>query len=258
LIMTAVLRSGQQWQTGYAIVGAGQLALAICFALTANHWRSSAIDANASNERRRARNLETLKLPVAWLGAAVFFVYTGIEAAAGTWAFSLFTVARGISMSTAGLWVSVYWFCLTAGRLLSGFVAGFVSQHVLLRFCVVGIAGGASMIWLGGATAVSFCGLALMGLASAPVFPGLISSSPQRLGDSHAANGIGFQIAAAVLGQSLLPALVGVLANRFGLEVVGAALLVSSVILIGMYLSLAANVERPTMAKDGVALVRGT
>jgi len=34
---------------------------------------------------------------------AVFFLYTGIEAATGTWTYSLFTEARAIPASTAGM-----------------------------------------------------------------------------------------------------------------------------------------------------------
>jgi hypothetical protein len=40
------------------------------------------------------------------------------------------------------------------------------------------------------------------------------------------AHAVGFQIAAAVLGQSLLPELVGVMARRLGLKVVAPALLI--------------------------------
>lgn len=40
ILMTRALRSGPQWQWGYAIVGGGQLALAACFGLTLRRWNS--------------------------------------------------------------------------------------------------------------------------------------------------------------------------------------------------------------------------
>ena len=70
---------------------------------------------------------------------------------------------------------------------------------------------------------LSFVGLALIGLALAPIFPSLIATTPERLGTAHTANGVGFQIAAAVLGQSLLPGMMGILARHLGLEMVGPA-----------------------------------
>ena len=240
VLMTSVLAMRQPWQRGYAIVGCGQLLLAFCFALTRRRWS----DASAGRENRvsapSASAFATLRLPVVWLSVAVFFVYTGIEAAAGAWAYTLFTEARGVPMMAAGPWVSVYWGALTVGRLLSGFVVGFVTVNRLLRFCTAGIAVGAAIVWLNVTNLTGFLGLALMGLASAAVFPSLIATTPERLGETHTANGVGFQIAAAVLGQSLLPAIVGLLASRFGLEIIGPSLLAAAALLLVLFETLIA------------------
>ena len=198
----------------------------------------------------RASNLSTLKLPVAWLSMAVFFVYTGIEAAAGIWSYSLFTEVRGVPMMSAGIWVSVYWGSLSVGRLLSGLVVGLAPPARLLRWCIVSMALGAALISLTFALQLSFVGLALMGLASAPIFPSLIAATPARLGPAHTANSIGFQIAAAVLGQSLLPAIVGVLAGKFGLEIVGPGLLVASLLLLVLYQVLTVEGDTSTPSKE--------
>ena len=98
-----------------------------------------------------------------------------------------------------------------------------------------GVAFGAAAVWLNVTSLTGFLGLALMGLAAAPVFPSLIAGTPARMGRAHAANAIGFQIAAAVLGQSLLPAAVGLLASRIGLEVIGPALLLAALLLLALY-----------------------
>jgi fucose permease len=178
----------------------------------------------------------------------VFFVYTGLEAAAGTWAYSLFTEARGVSVMTAGMWGSVYWGALTIGRLLAGVVVHVVSVPRLLRLCLLHLALGATLLWLNLTDTLSFLGLALMGLSCAPIFPCLIATTPQRLGEAHTANGVGLQVAAAVLGQSLLPSLVGVLARHHGLEVIGPALLASALGLLGLYEGLTAAGSRPVQA----------
>src|SRR5262249_2171087 len=177
-------------------------------------------------------------------------VYTGIEAAAGTWAFSLFATARGVSMMTAGTWVSIYWASLTVGRLLSGFAAGFVPIRRLMSCAVAGVLLGATLVWLGGSSIVSFLGLGLMGLASAPIFPSMISTTPARVGNEHTSNAVGFQIAAAVLGQSMVPALIGVVARRLGLEIIGAALFILAAVLIGLQASLATSESRATCALE--------
>ena len=255
-IMTSVLAGHHAWQRGYLIVGGWQLLLALCFALTSRHWATTCVNrtlkGSSSAAVARASNLRTLKLPVVRLSIAVFFVYTGIEAAAGYWVYTLLTKSRAVSPMTAGMWVSIYWGALTVGRLVSGLVVNHISIHRLLRISLVGIALGAMLIWLGGASLLSFAGLGLMGLGSAPIFPSMVSATPLRLGEEHVANGVGFQIAAAVLGQSLLPTMVGVLAGRFGLEAIGPALLVAACLLLGLCEALTS--ASPVVAREAPAM----
>jgi fucose permease len=242
LLMTGVLERGHPWQWGYAIVGGGQLALAACFGLTLRRWNGEhCVDASSPEPVVAPSNASTLRLPVVGFSTAVFFVYTGIEAAAGAWSYSLLTEARAIPMMTAGTWVSVYWGALTAGRIFSAMIAGRVPPGLLLRCCIAGQAAGALLVWLNLSTLGSFLGLSLIGLASAPIFPTLIASTPDRIPRNHLANAVGFQIAAAVLGQSLLPALVGVMARRFGLEVVAPALLAAALLLYSLHEAMTAT-----------------
>ena len=237
LIMTGVLGAGLAWRWGYAVVGLGQLALALCFALTRRLWEDGreTREQVSSPPAPAASVRSTLRLPVVWLSVAVFFLYSGIEAAAGAWSYSLFTESRGVPMRTAGTWVSVYWGAFTAGRIASGLAAGFMPEPRLVRFCIIGVALGASLLWLNPANHAGFAGLTLMGLASAPIFPTLIAATPGRLGAIHTANGVGFQIAAAALGLSLFPAFVGLMADKFGLEIVGPLLLASAVFLLVLF-----------------------
>lgn len=237
LLMTRVLRSGLPWQWGYAIVGGGQLALAACFGLTLRQWNGEhqVDDASSPEPVVATPGASTLRLPVVWFSTAIFFVYTGIEATAGAWAYSLLTEARGVPMMTAGTWVSIYWGALTVGRILSAMIAGRVPVRWLLRACIAGQAAGALLLWLNLSASSSFLGLVLIGLASAPIFPTLIASTPDRIPLAHLANAVGFQIAAAVLGQSLLPALIGVAARRLGLEAVAPAVLMAALLLYSLH-----------------------
>jgi fucose permease len=240
IIMTNVLGANLPWQWGYGIVGIGQLGLALCFGLTRTRWSTDKVtqNASASDYSQMASSSSTLRLPVMWLSIAVFFIYTGLEAATGVWTYSLFTEMRAIPTSTVGMWISIYWGSLTVGRLVLGVAVSFVSVYLLLRLCIIGISLGATLIWLDLTHLLSFLGLALIGLSEAPIFPSLIATTPEHLGSAHTANGVGFQIAAAVLGQSLLPSLVGILARSFGLEIVGPVLLTAAILLFVLYESL--------------------
>jgi fucose permease len=246
-MMTALLNAGQSWRWGYAIIVLLQGLLAVCFGLTLDRWRGSgpASEAARPSEPSRttgeeadqgpvsgtARSVDTLRLPLAWLGIAIFITHTGVQFTAGQWAYSLFTEARGVAPATAGLWTSVYWASLTAGRLLLGPVADRIGVVSLLRTCIVGIVLGSALVWWNLADLVSFLGLALIGFSLAPLFPSLISSTPERVGAGHAPNVIGFQVAAGSVGIALLPGFAGVLAQNLGLEIVGPFLVAASLLM---------------------------
>ncbi|MBS1791104.1 MAG: MFS transporter [Acidobacteria bacterium] len=232
-LMTAAMASGRSWQFGYAIVATGQLALACCFGISSKLWPSSVAPAETQPPADAAETSHSTiwRLPVVWLSVTVFFVYTGIEAATGTWPYSLFTQSRGASAMEAGTWASLYWGCFTIGRILSGIFANSISTRRLMRLCIAGMAAGAIMLWINVSSLFSFAGVALMGLACAPIFPTMIATTPDRISQRFVASAMGLQISAAVLGQSGLPSLVGVLANKFGLEILPPALLIASAVL---------------------------
>ena len=62
-------------------------------------------------------------------------------------------------------------------------------------------------------------GILLLGLAIAPIFPSMVSTTSKRVGREHAGSTIGMQMAMAGLGVGIVPGLMGVIAKRFGLVV---------------------------------------
>jgi fucose permease len=232
IVMTTVLNMGQSWRWGYVVAGVLQGLLALSFGLTLPQWRLAG--ANSPEARSRSfvdgvRTADTLRLPTVWLGIALFFVLTGVEGTAGQWPYTLFTEGRGVAPSAAGMWVSIYWGSLTVGRILFGFVVDRLGVVSSARLCLIGVILGAACVWWNVTDVVGFLGLALIGFSLAPLFPLLISHTPRRLGAAHAPNAIGFQVAAAGLGLSLVPGSAGVLADSLGLEIIGPFLLAGAI-----------------------------
>ena len=237
-IVTAVLSMGQSWRWGYATVGILQALLAVCFGFTLDQWRlagSKSLGASPSSPADKVSGVDTLRLPVAWLGIALFFIFVGVESAAGQWPYTLFTEARSVAPGTAGLWISIYWGSLTVGRVVFGVVVDRLGVLSTLRTCMFCVILGSVFFWWNVTEILSFLGLALIGFSLGPLFPSLISDTPRRLGAAHAPNAIGFQVAAASLGVALLPGLAGVLAEDLGLEVIGPFLLVASIVMSVLY-----------------------
>lgn len=234
LLMSGVISAGLPWQLGYLIVGVAQLLLAACFTLTRSQWEAH----RAGGEAPPAANapmLSTLGLPSAWLGILLFFLYCGLEFAAGQWLYTLLTEARGVAPAVAGIWVSVYWGSLTVGRLLAGAIVERITVRALLRLSMAGALLGVTLLWLNPAPWLALAGVALLGLSLAPMFPSFMSLTPGRMGPAHAANSVGFQVAAAVMGGAAFVSGFGLLADRVGLEALGPFLLTTALLLTGVF-----------------------
>ncbi len=234
LIVTVVLTSGHAWGWSYVIVGSAQLLLATTFFMTRGRWADVATGA-AAPPRETARNRDTLRRPIVWLGMATFFVYAGSEFVVAQWSFTLLTLHRGESIATGGLLVSLYWGSLMVGRVLFGIVADRVPLVRTIAYCIAASVVGALLFWLEPTRSLSYLGLMLIGASFAPVFASLIILTPRWVGQAHADNAIGFQIAAAGLGGATLTATVGFVANAVGLGTIGVSIVAITGVLLVLY-----------------------
>jgi fucose permease len=97
------------------------------------------------------------------------------------------------------------------------------------------MAAGAVLVALPAPAWVAVLGFAVIGFGAAPVFPLLTLTTVDRVGEVHVDRTIGLQIGTAGLGGALIPAGIGVLLARLGVEALGPSLVVLSVILLGLY-----------------------
>ena len=239
LLMTALLTAGQSWRWGYVAVAVAQALVVVGLLLTLDRWEITLPAADAAEaggvQLKAAPATATLMLPLVWLGVLIFFLMSGTETAAGQWSYSLFIESRAVPVQVAGLWVGVYWAALTGGRILHGLTGDRLSINAMVRASTIALTAGAALVWWNPSDLLGFLGLALMGLGFAPIFPLLQLVTPSRVGLEHAANAIGFQSAAGYLGMGLMPGLAGMLAERWGLEVVGPFLLAGSLGMLVLY-----------------------
>jgi fucose permease len=239
IIMTTTLSLANSWRPGYRVVGAVQLALAACFALTLPLWKQKEAPAGAEKTRKltdyRTPYLETLRQPRVWLSISLFFFYTGAEVALGAWTYTLLTESRGIDPKIAGLVAGSYWATFTIGRIVAGLFANRIGVDRLVRGGLLAALLGAILLWWNPSGTVSMLGVAIIGFAIAPIFPGLVSGTSQRVGAKFAANTIGMQMGAAGLGAASIASLVGVLARRLSLEVIPVCMFALFAVLFGLY-----------------------
>jgi fucose permease len=229
LVTLVAVNLGLSWRWSYGAVLVLQGLSLLFLLLTLPQWRLRGDDVTITSG---VSIQATLRHPYIWLSMALVFVYGGAEVGGGQLTSSLLTEGRGIDVQTTGLWISIYWASFTVGRIFMGALIDRISNTALLRFSMIGAILGAGLIWWNPRNPVSFLGLAVMGLSFATIFPTVAARTPDRIGVTHAANAMGFQIGASGLGGALLPGLGALLAEEMDLEIIGPFLLLINLLVL--------------------------
>lgn len=238
-IMTAALTRTHSYRPGYAIIASVLSLMGFAFVATRARWNADSPHGAARQSTAVAPAesavglLSTLRSRAVLLQIAIFFVYTGLEASAGQWAFTVLREARDFPVMAAGTWTAAYWGCLLAGRIVLGFFVERVGADRMLRLATAGAAAGAFM-YAASDGDFGLLGLAILGACLAPVFPTLMSRSPARLGAS-ANYAIGLQLGAASLSTAAVPGALGVLATSAGVQVIPSLLAALALLLLVLH-----------------------
>ena len=219
VVTIIVIRLGLDWRWVYVVFLALQLALTVVFALTRHDWVLKT--ESGETDRPSARLAETLKIAPALFGMALFFLHGGIQVGTGQLTNSLLTESRGIDPGVAGLWISIYWAGLTAGRIFTGLVVDRVGNDRFMRISMFITMIGTLLLWSNLSDNLTFAGIAIIGFTLGPVLPTLIADTPRRVGIRHAPNTIGLQVASSGIGTAVLTGLAAAVAERAGLETIG-------------------------------------
>jgi fucose permease len=245
LIMTASLALFASWRPAYMFVGMLMAVMAVFFFLTLPAWKRPGHLSTGAAEREDAELglmdyhtslWETLLRVVTWVSILMFLLYTGSEYMLGNWTYTLFTEGRGVAPQLAGLWAGGFWATFTIGRILGGLYTHRLRLNIMMVGALVLASVGAILFWWNPIAWVGVAGVFVVGFAMAPMFPGLVSGTSQRVGQRHAGNAIGIQMSAAGLGGALLPSLAGYLAEHISLETIPVMLAVSLLGLLILYL----------------------
>jgi fucose permease len=238
LVVTAALLAGS-WRPAYASVILAQAVLIIGWWSIGRRQASGAaapsevatpVAATPPQGETGGRAGPGPRVGVVALGLAVFMVYTGVETCAGQWEPSFDRGLLHMGAGATGLATFGFWGALTVVRFALALPHHPPSPAAVVRWgCALSVVA-AAMVWWRPAPVVALLGFVAMGAALAGVFPALVALTPSRVGERRAHHIIGWQIAAASIGGSVISALFGVVFQRYGLHMLGPALVVVTVL----------------------------
>jgi len=213
-IMSWALTGGLGWERGYAVVAVIQVLLTGALVFSLPLWKPHPAGENKEDKPSRPLTVrETLALPGAKALFITFFGYCGLESTAGLWASSYLIAHSGFTPTEAAALAGLFYTGITVGRGVSGFVTMKLNdtQMVRLGLSIIGVGLALMLLPLGKMGAQ--CGLVLVGLGCAPIYPCVVHGTPVRFGAERSQSIIGIQMACAYVGSCTMAPLFGIIAN---------------------------------------------
>ncbi|POZ93168.1 MFS transporter [Petrotoga halophila] len=234
-IMGILLTKGFKWNSGYFTISLIQIVLTSVLFFTLPLWKEKKTGNKTKEEKYKNYSLkEVITLPGTMSIMIAFFSYCALEATTGLWAASYLVLNRGIAAEIAAKWAASFYFGITIGRFISGFITFKMNNKNMIRLGQGIIILGLLLLFLPFSNYTAFIGLILIGLGCAPIYPSLIHSTPTNFGKDVSHSIIGVQMASAYLGTTLMPPLFGFLQEHFDIRLYPIYLIILAFLMIVM------------------------
>jgi fucose permease len=249
-IMGYCLVNGFGWNNGYRSVAIIQIVLAAFLFLSLPLWkRNNKVPSTSEKETASLGLMQAIRITGVKFILPAFLAYGALESTAGLWASSYLVNARGIDTDTAAKFASLFYFGITFGRFLCGFVSGKIGDKHLIRIGIVIIVIGIALLGLpSGVDGLVTTGLVVIGFGCAPIYPSIIHATPTIFGKENSQEIIGIQMASAYIGSTFMPPLFGAIAGYISISVYPLYLLLFLVLMLVM-----SEMLNRTAAKNPVA-----
>jgi fucose permease len=217
VIMSFFLASKNSWNLGYRAIGIIQSCLVVVLFSTLILWKkNNSQESGKKNESRRNIGFKELFKTVGVKQIlAAFFCYCSIETTAGLWGSTFLVIEKNILPETAAKWIALYYFGITFGRFISGFLTMKLNNRQMVRLGQGFIACGIIAVSLP-ASSIVLPGFFILGLGCAPIYPSFMHETPKNFGSEKSQAIIGIQMASAYIGTTFMPPLFGRIAAHNG------------------------------------------
>lgn len=247
-IMGYAIGAGQGWRSGYSMVSIVQFVLTAMLFLSLPLWKKrNHTDPDSDGYEAPIGLRDALKIRGVKPILLAFFGYCALESTAGLWASTYLVEYKGVDSHTAATLASLFYLGITAGRLVSGFVADRVGDKRMIRCGIAVMAAGIALIALPiDAAIVASVGLVIAGVGCAPVYPSIIHSTPRNFGKENSHAIVGIQMASAYTGSTLMPPVFGFIAENISVALYPFYLALFAVLMLVMSERVNKAVQRPT------------
>ncbi len=238
LVASTVLAFNLSWNLTYLVWITVAIMVLVGFGLI---YPSNSIAEHKGSGPKPGGSLlgQVLKMRVIWLTALFLIFYVGTEVSLGNWTYSYLTEERHEAPILSGWFITAYWLGLTLANL-----AERLGNKWLIQICLAGVVVGVLLIWLFPVTGVSAIGLIVAGFSLGPIFPTTIAIISDMVPISLRSTSIGFIPSLGSMGAAFLPWVAGNLAEQVGLWSLMPYIIGTTLVMLGLWLTLEATTNK--------------
>lgn len=254
ILVSALTQWGHNWRSGYFSISAIQFLLVILLLFSIPMWKKyERVPAGHAFSEQESTVKHGLLAPLKIKGASfamlTFFLYTSIEASVMLWGASYLVSSKGVLPENAAGWISLFFLGITVGRIFSGFLSIKLSNEALIHWGVILILAGLVLMLLPLPAVFTIIALMIIGLGLAPIYPSMLHQTPIYFGKDNAQATMGFQMAFAYTGTTLIPPLFGQLFAHVSFALMPYVLLACAVGLL-IFTACLRKKRRPVAAEE--------
>lgn len=219
ILLGILIPLGHTWRTGYVSLSAIQGVILILSLLAFPLWKlkekENQKEGISEDNTKVVSTKEAIKRNGAVYALLGFFAYCALENTIMVWN-ATYMVSGGLLESKAASFSSLFFWGMTIGRIMTGFVADKYGDAFMNRV------GGVVLILaiiLTPIVPVEFFWivLLLLGLGCAPFYPMMMHQTPRLYGVDASPSLIGLQMASAYVGSTLAPPVFGFISKYLGM-----------------------------------------
>ena len=234
ILLGILIPIGYTWRTGYVSLSAIQGVILFLSILAFPLWKQKEKEYKeegvSEDDIKVVGTKEAIKRNGAIFALLGFFAYCALENTIMVWS-ATYMVSGGLLESKAASFSSLFFWGMTIGRIMTGFVADKFGDAFMNRV------GGVVLILaiiLTPIVPVEFFWivLLLLGLGCAPFYPMMMHQTPRLYGVDASPSLIGLQMASAYVGSTLAPPVFGFISKYLGMWIFPLYILLFFILLV--------------------------
>lgn len=226
--------SNYTWNFGYRAVSYLQIFLALTIFFSIPLWKKRGTNTSEEENSKALRLKDAIKIKGVTLVLFCFFGYCALEATTGLWATTYLVEFKNVTPAVAAKFASFFYLGITFGRFVCGFITEKVGDEKLIKYGIFTIFVGIIFLLIPFGNIFSLCGLIIIGIGCAPIYPSIIHSTPSNFGAENSQAIIGIQMASAYVGATFAPPVFGLITKIFSISLYPIYLLIFAIIMLVM------------------------